>query len=185
MSPETRADPPEIAGASTDQNSRVVAFRSATISWPSAEDDKPTKSPEPLTPMTPSRRRFQLEDVSADFPEGELSLICGILGSGKSLLLLALLGEAELLAGQILCPRSPPDAIDHLTEEQLIPPERWLLPIAAYVPQSAFLQNADIKHNVSYFPVSGALELSLRGCRSCSACLWTRRDTRRRSRLAV
>jgi len=61
----------------------------------------------------------------------------------------ALLGEAELLAGQIICRRSPPDSIDHLTEDRVIPEDKWLLPITAYVPQSAFLQNADIKHNVS------------------------------------
>lgn len=89
MSPETRGDQPEFAAAgATAEVSKVVAFRSATITWPSADDDEPTKSPAAITPMTPSRRRFQLEDLSADFPEGELSLVCGTLGSGKSLLLL-------------------------------------------------------------------------------------------------
>jgi ABC-type lipoprotein export system ATPase subunit len=32
--------------------------------------------------------RFSLLDLSLRFPEGELSLICGKLGSGKTLLLL-------------------------------------------------------------------------------------------------
>ena len=42
---------------------------------------------------------------------GGASGTCGKLGSGKTLLLLGLLGEADVLAGQLSCPRSPPDAL--------------------------------------------------------------------------
>lgn len=125
-----------------------------------------------MTPTTPSRRRFYLEDITIDFPLEEITLICGSLGSGKTLLLLgklqgeetcdmgflstdetlpaALLGEAELLAGQVICPRSPPDTIHYLTHLEVIGDEEWLLPTMAYAPQSAWLQNADIRTNILF-----------------------------------
>lgn len=93
------------------------------------------------------------------------------LGSGKSLLLLcecwfthpsrtfllnrivfflALLGEADLLSGQICCPRSPPDAIASF-EKVIPPPEEWVVPgLCAYVPQAAWLRNASIKDNILF-----------------------------------
>ena len=44
---------------------------------------------------------FSLQDVHLTFPRGKMSLVAGKFGSGKSLLLLALLGEARLVQGQI------------------------------------------------------------------------------------
>lgn len=57
----------------------------------------------------------------------------------------ALLGEADVLTGQVLCPRSPPDAIASFRGE--IPPQNeWIRPnVCAYVPQTAWLRNASIK----------------------------------------
>ncbi|CAH7666033.1 hypothetical protein PPACK8108_LOCUS348 [Phakopsora pachyrhizi] len=126
-----------------------VAIRNATITWPT---DAPPEEPlsAPRTPLTPSRRTFYLEDISVDFPENETTLICGSLGSGKTLLLLALLGEAELLSGQIVCPRSPPNVIGYLTHTEHIPEAEWQLPTCAYAPQSAWLQNASIRSNILF-----------------------------------
>lgn len=93
-------------------------------------------------------------DISVKFPDGKLTLICGTLGSGKTLLLLctscilirsifvhtdyirpALLGEADILAGQVLCPRSPSDALATFTSA-LVAEEEWVVQgICAYVPQ--------------------------------------------------
>lgn len=48
---------------------------------------------------------------------------------------LALLGEVDLLAGQILCPRSPPDSLASFTEVR-VSKEDWVVEgICAYVPQ--------------------------------------------------
>lgn len=44
---------------------------------------------------------FTLKDLSMDFPEGELSIVTGKTGSGKSLLLTAIAGEARLVSGSI------------------------------------------------------------------------------------
>lgn len=123
------------------QDSRI-ALQSATITWP--QDRTRGTSAAPSIASTP-RHKFILVDLTLDFPLGELSLICGKLGSGKSLLLLALLGEADLLSGQMICPRSPPDTIAKFAGVA-VPQEEWIVSgVCAYVPQSAWLRNASIK----------------------------------------
>ncbi|ESK87928.1 atp-binding cassette transporter [Moniliophthora roreri MCA 2997] len=128
-----------------DQQSQTIAFQSCTITWP---QDRSQSSAAPSAVSTP-RQKFILVDLSLKFPQGELSLICGKLGSGKTLLLLSLLGEADVLAGQILCPRSPPNAIT--TYSQIPPGEKWVVQgLCAYVPQTAWLRNASIKDNILF-----------------------------------
>ncbi len=132
--------------------SGLIAMNSATITWP--RDKAPMSadgeaSVGPSIAPTPSGGGFTLSDVNVNFPEGQLSLICGKLGSGKTLLLLGLLGEADCLAGQVICPRSPPNALDSFGEN--IAPEDWIVSgLVAYCPQTAFLQNASIKVNICF-----------------------------------
>ncbi|KAK0203733.1 multidrug resistance-associated ABC transporter [Desarmillaria ectypa] len=128
-----------------EQQSQTIAFQSCTVTWP---QDRITASKTPSVASTP-RHKFILVDLSLRFPPGELSLICGRLGSGKTLLLHALLGEADVLAGQMLCPRSPPDAIASF--KTILPREEWVVQgICAYVPQAAWLRNASIKDNILF-----------------------------------
>ncbi|TCD67258.1 hypothetical protein EIP91_000335 [Steccherinum ochraceum] len=125
----------------------VVAIRSATIVWPQTRSQgSSSASSVALTP----RNKFSLIDLSLEFPHGELSLVCGKLGSGKTLLLLALLGEADVVSGQLLCPRSPPDTIASFTGVN-VPEDEWIAEgICAYVPQTAWLRNASIKDNILF-----------------------------------
>lgn len=126
---------------------RAIAFQNATITWP--QDRVQSGSATPSAASTP-RHKFMLLDLALSFPEGKLSLVCGKLGSGKTLLLLALLGEADVLAGQVVCPRSPPDALAQFAE-QVATPEEWIVEgVCAYVPQSAWLRNASIKDNILF-----------------------------------
>jgi ABC-type multidrug transport system fused ATPase/permease subunit len=117
----------------------------------------------PGTGTNTPRHKFVLFDLTLHFPLGELSLICGKLGAGKTLLLLALLGEADVLTGQLICPRSPPDAIMDFANTRLTGQNRgtsglgddgdeeWIVPnMCAYVPQTAWLQNASIKENILF-----------------------------------
>lgn len=123
-----------------------IALQSATITWP---QDRSRGSAAPSVAATP-KTKFVLMDLSLDFPIGELSLICGKLGSGKSLLLLALLGEADLLSGQLFCPRSPPDIIARFFGEKATE-EEWIVGGAcAFVPQTAWLRNASIRDNILF-----------------------------------
>ncbi|KAF5371584.1 hypothetical protein D9758_003437 [Tetrapyrgos nigripes] len=132
-----------------EQQSQTIAFRSCTLTWPQDRVQSSTQtSAAPSVASTP-RQKFVLVDLSLNFPTRELSLICGKLGSGKTLMLLALLGEADLLTGQLLCPRSPPNSIALF--EKMDKNEKWVVQgITAYVPQAAWLRNASIKDNILF-----------------------------------
>ncbi|OBZ67977.1 ATP-dependent bile acid permease [Grifola frondosa] len=98
-----------------DGQAHPIALQSATITWP--QDRSRGTSAAPSVASTP-RQKFVLIDLTLDFPLGELSLICGKLGSGKSLLLLGV----------------------------VVPEEEWIVQgVCAYVPQSAWLRNASIR----------------------------------------
>ena len=73
-----------IAVPPLDEQSKTVAFQSCTLTWP---QDRNASSLAPSAASTP-RHKFVLVDLSLNFPLGERSLICGKLGSGKTLLLL-------------------------------------------------------------------------------------------------
>lgn len=137
-----------------DGQSDPISLQSATVTWP---QDRRGNSSAPSTAASTPKNKFVLMDLNLDFPRGELSLICGKLGSGKTLLLLgkysltfsyklrcnshgttALLGEADILTGQILCPRSPPDIIAKFVGPN-VPEEEWVVEgVCAYVPQVSF-----------------------------------------------
>ena len=140
------AEVPSVAPL--DGHSHPISLVSATVTWPSGARASAAS--------TPRGGKFILTDLNLNFPLGELSLVCGKLGSGKSLLLLALLGEADVLAGQVLCPRTPPDALAMLGEAFVVPDEEWIVPgVCAYVPQSAWLRNASIKGEYEEWLVLG------------------------------
>ncbi|KZV66005.1 ATP-binding cassette transporter [Peniophora sp. CONT] len=131
-------------------NVNPIAFQNATVTWPQDRSQTASSTPNLSTASTPGRGKFVLVDLNLNFPRGELSLVCGKLGSGKTLLLLSLLGEADHLTGQILCPRSPPDAIANLSRGAPAP-EDWIVEgVCAYVPQAAWLRNASIKENILF-----------------------------------
>ncbi|KAF7292829.1 Multidrug resistance-associated ABC transporter protein [Mycena indigotica] len=126
---------------------RRVAFNSCTVTWP--QDTSTGSTPGTSAASTP-RQKFLLLDLSFEFPEGQLSLVCGKLGSGKTLLLLALLGEADVVAGQLSCPRSPANTLASFAGFDPAK-ETWLVDgVCAYVPQTAWLQNASIKDNILF-----------------------------------
>ena len=149
--------------ATTPLSSQPIALQNATITWP--QDRTRGTSTAPSVASTP-RHKFMLVDLSLNFPVGELSLVCGKLGSGKTLLLLALLGEADLLTGQVVCPRSPPDALARFAVER--PGEEdWIVPgICAYVPQVRVVccvtstRSSDIEVNSPHGSVMHPFEVS-------------------------
>ncbi|SCV71041.1 BQ2448_3803 [Microbotryum intermedium] len=150
-------DTPEVEVVTTDDpeapieaQSPDVAFRSATVTWPQKNDSISVSA---SGSSTPAARPFELQEISVDFPRGKMSLITGPLGSGKTLLLLALLGECDVLAGEVVCPRSPANAIllPSIDWETLLTEDNWLHPNhTAFVPQTAWLQNASIRANICF-----------------------------------
>ena len=85
---------------------------------------------------------FTLRDLHLSFQKGKITLIAGKAGSGKTLLLLALLGEVKLLRGRISYAVSP-----ILNSDQLDGDLDWSAPNegVAYVPQVAWLQSLNIR----------------------------------------
>lgn len=85
---------------------------------------------------------FRLQDLDVTFPRGQLTLVAGKFGSGKTLMLLGLLGEAKLIEGDISYAVS-----DVLCDASVDGDDAWdLLPRGvAYVPQTAWLQSQSIR----------------------------------------
>ena len=66
-----------------NEQSDTIAFQSCTVTWPQDRSGSSAASSVASTP----RQKFVLVDLTLRFPKDELSLICGKLGSGKTLLL--------------------------------------------------------------------------------------------------
>ena len=124
---------PEVTKISKD--SHEVSFDNASIAWPSDQE-------------VGEEERFVLRNVNVTFPTGELSVISGKTGAGKSLMLAAILGEVDLLEGTLYVPRSPPlsSRFDHKANS-----DNWILPGAvAYVAQIPWIENASIRDNITF-----------------------------------
>ncbi|KAM0262906.1 hypothetical protein ACHAQJ_001499 [Trichoderma viride] len=112
-----------------------VVLDNATISWP-------------VDVETSDEERFILKNLNLSFPAGELSVISGKTGTGKSLLLSAVLGEVDLLEGAIFAPptASPLERNDHKAH-----PGNWILPgSVAYVAQIPWLESASFRDNILF-----------------------------------
>ncbi|EIW83220.1 multidrug resistance-associated ABC transporter [Coniophora puteana RWD-64-598 SS2] len=138
----------EVDVSNPEDQPQHISLQNASITWP--QHRGVSASATSTAPPTP-RNKFVLHDLSFTLPQGELSLICGKLGSGKSLMLLALLGEADVLTGQLHCPRSSPNILAYLGKDRVVKKEDWIVKgVVAYVPQSAWLRNASIKDNILF-----------------------------------
>jgi ABC-type multidrug transport system fused ATPase/permease subunit len=117
------------------KDSDEVTFDNASIAWPSDED-------------IDEAERFVLRNINVTFPKGELSVISGKTGTGKSLMLAAILGEVDVLAGELSVPRAPPLAERH---DDKANKSNWIIPEAiAYVAQIPWIENASIKDNILF-----------------------------------
>ncbi|KAK0113328.1 hypothetical protein ONS95_013584 [Cadophora gregata] len=125
---------PEIS--KNTNHAHNISFEDASIAWPSDEE----KEDDDL--------RYVLRNINVSFPENELSVVSGKTGTGKSLLLAAILGEVDLLDGRINVPQPPQtrDRHDHLANK-----DNWIIPSAvAFVAQIPWIENASIKDNILF-----------------------------------
>ena len=134
---EKYLDGPELKPNRTYSERPDVAFEGASLAWPVDDEGK-----------TDEADRFVLRDVDLRFPPGELSVISGKTGSGKSLMLAAILGEADLLSGSIHVPTPP--ALDE-RQDHKANPSNWILPSSvAYVGQLPWIENATVRDNILF-----------------------------------
>ena len=129
---------------------RFVAFDNATIAWPSESIEDPD--------------RFTLQGLNLEFPNKELSIVAGKTGSGKSLLLSSIIGEADKLSGVIRVPEAPApfERYDHKVNKS-----NWIIDSAiAYVAQTPWIENATIRDNIVFgLPFdSGRYEKTISAC---------------------
>lgn len=103
-----------------------LAFENATIAWSNNNQD------------------FKLKDLDINFKIGKLNVVIGPTGSGKTSLLLALLGEMQLLSGRIVVP-----SLD-ARHEMLIDSDGMTNSIA-YCSQSAWLLNDTVRNNILFY----------------------------------
>ncbi|KAJ3094120.1 hypothetical protein HK100_006272, partial [Physocladia obscura] len=133
----------------TAANGRKMVLKDATFEWPA---EKKTGSDalvapkgmlltriwhglfkrHPQIPAEPAptvlvEQSFKLTDISIEFPESKLTVVVGATGSGKTSLILSLLGETTRFSGTCECASS-----------------------VAYVSQTAWLTNATIRENILF-----------------------------------
>lgn len=111
---------------SPDENK--IEFKNATLTW----NENDTES-----------TIFRLCDLNITFQIGKLNLILGSTGSGKSALLMGLLGELHLISGSITVPGLEP-------RHDLIPDHNGLTNSFAYCSQNAWLLNGTVKNNIIF-----------------------------------
>ncbi|RMZ88221.1 hypothetical protein DV736_g4561, partial [Chaetothyriales sp. CBS 134916] len=114
---------------------QCVTFKDATVAWPSDDNDS-------------DQGIFKLQNINLEFPKGELSVISGRTGSGKSLLLSSIIGEAEVLEGTVSVPEAPREAERY---DSKATPSDWIIHSSvAYVAQIPWIENASIRDNILF-----------------------------------
>nr|XP_019009148.1 ABC transporter ABCC.6 [Kwoniella pini CBS 10737]OCF47929.1 ABC transporter ABCC.6 [Kwoniella pini CBS 10737] len=124
-----------------------VLYIKGTIAWDNATvyDDTLSGNSDDTTASN-NNVGFQLQNLDVEFPKGKFSLVAGKFGSGKSLLLLALLGEAQLIEGKVSYAVSP------IKDPAQISNTDWSLikRAVAYVPQTPWLLSQSIRDNILF-----------------------------------
>ncbi|KAF4466595.1 hypothetical protein FALBO_6522 [Fusarium albosuccineum] len=117
-----------------DENGvRRIGFNNATLIWGGKD-----------TVAEDGSQAFRLMDLNIDFQIGKLNIIAGPTGSGKTSMLMGLLGEMTMVEGGVYCPGGR-------SREDVRPdPETGLANTIAYVAQSAWLVNANIRDNILF-----------------------------------
>lgn len=117
----------EQLGQKRTENSPVIGFEDASFSWNSSSDAD-----------------FKLRNLNVAFKPGKLNVVIGPTGAGKTSLLMALLGEMELLSGKVFLPGIIP------RDELVIDPSSGFTESVAYCSQSAWLLNDTIRNNIIF-----------------------------------
>ena len=111
----------------------IIGFDKATLTWGGRDAQK-----------ADGQTAFRMIDMDIRFVVGRLNIIVGPTGSGKTSLLMALLGEMTLIQGSVYLPGG--QSRETLRED----PETHLTESIAYCAQQAWLANDTIKQNILF-----------------------------------
>ncbi|KAK9454724.1 hypothetical protein V1511DRAFT_361560 [Dipodascopsis uninucleata] len=106
----------------------LIGFKDASFAWGEGE----------------TSYDFKLQDLNITFEPGKLTVIVGATGAGKTSLLLALLGEMNLLKGRVYLPGCT------FPELPVINRSTGLSESVAYCAQTPWLLNASIRENIIF-----------------------------------
>ncbi|KAJ5317887.1 hypothetical protein PENANT_c004G07627 [Penicillium antarcticum] len=116
-----------------------LGLEKATLTWSTS---KPTPQEAGSADGLDS---FRLINIDVEFLVGKLNIIAGPTGSGKTSLLMALLGEMRLLDGRVHLPGGMSNRADLPVD-----PETGLIDSVAYCAQEAWLVNDTVKENIIF-----------------------------------
>lgn len=119
------ADTEKYNQLTVDKNANRLAFEDTTVAW---DEDEST---------------FKLRNLNIDFKIGKLNVVIGATGSGKTSLLMALLGEMNLLKGKVIVPSLE-------ARQDLVPGPDGITNSIAYCSQAAWLLNDTVKNNILF-----------------------------------
>ena len=121
----------------------AISFEKATVAWPKAED---ADASQPIGARP--EEHSMLRDITLEIPAEKLSVISGKTGSGKSLLLAAILGEVKLVSGTVHTPRPP--LVTEAAHDS-IPLCEWIVPSSmAFVSQTPWIESGTVKENITF-----------------------------------
>ncbi|CAB4255585.1 similar to Saccharomyces cerevisiae YHL035C VMR1 Vacuolar membrane protein involved in multiple drug resistance and metal sensitivity [Maudiozyma barnettii] len=119
------ADTEKYNQLTIDTHGNRLAFDNATVGWGEGSQE------------------FKLRKLNIDFKIGKLNVVIGPTGSGKTSLLMALLGEMHLADGKIIVP-----SLD--ARQDLRIDSEGLTNSIAYCSQSAWLLNDTVRNNILF-----------------------------------
>ncbi|KAJ5836890.1 hypothetical protein N7447_002916 [Penicillium robsamsonii] len=115
-----------------------IGLEKATLSWSTSTAEDQDTSDADLD-------AFRLINIDVEFLIGKLNIIAGPTGSGKTSLLMAMLGEMKLLDGRVHLPGGMSNRADLPVD-----PETGLVESIAYCAQEAWLVNDTVKENIIF-----------------------------------
>lgn len=129
----------QLRESSVSEGPAKIALEKATLTWGTTKSSPQASSP------SDGADAFRLIDIDVNFPVGRLSIIAGPTGSGKTSLLMALLGEMRLVDGRVHLPGGTTQRTDLPVD-----PETGLIDGVAYCAQEAWLVNDTVKENIIF-----------------------------------
>ena len=133
LEPETDKYSQLITEKKDEVGEPIIGFENGTFSW--GGTDMADQA---------SADAFKLMDLNLNFRVGKLNVVVGPTGSGKTSLLMGLLGEMTKLKGDVYLPGGA-------SREDLAPdPDTGLTESIAYCAQQAWLVNGTVKDNIVF-----------------------------------